>query len=64
MAEADKLLKLWAKKRNNPEVRYPLLFHMLDTAMVAAEMWTKLLQQGTGEYWSEQIGLDQTKWAS
>ena len=30
---------------------------MVDTAIVANEMWDKLLQQGTRHYWSEQIGL-------
>jgi CRISPR-associated endonuclease/helicase Cas3 len=58
MVESAELLQLWAKKRDIPEVRYPLLFHMVDTSIVAGEMWDKLLQQGTRNYWSEQIGLN------
>lgn len=40
MLETNSLLSLWAKKKASPagEVRYPLLFHMIGTFELAAEM--------------------------
>ncbi|MBI4285285.1 MAG: type I-E CRISPR-associated protein Cse1/CasA [Chloroflexi bacterium] len=44
MPAADNLLRIWAKKKDGSE--YPLLFHMLDVAAVAHEMWHSCFHAG------------------
>ena len=59
MTETDLLLHLWAKKRTDPpsEVRYPLLFHMVDVAMVTQALWKNSLHSGTRSFIARQLGL-------
>ncbi len=55
----NRLLLLWAKKREDPESRYPLLCHMLDTAMVTREMWDTTLHSGFKRFFSDQLNLNE-----
>lgn len=69
MSTNEILLNLWAKKKVVPpsEIRYPLLYHMLDVAMVAQELWRKSLLAGTNRFFAEQLGLpekDSCSWIS
>lgn len=66
MLVTDTLLQLWAKKKAEPpsEVRYPLLFHMLDVAMVTRELWGKSLHSGARRFFSEQLGLSESESAA
>jgi CRISPR-associated endonuclease/helicase Cas3 len=59
MSDIKTLLKLWAKYRGNPpdEVVYPLLFHMLDVAVVAQEVWDNLLQSDARRLLASRLGL-------
>ena len=59
MTDGASLLKLWAKCRGDPpkEVAYPLLFHMLDVALVTQEIWNNLLQSDTRRLLANSLGL-------
>ncbi len=59
MSATDKLLQMWAKRKAGPpsEVRYPLLFHMLDVAMVTQEIWERFLHSGARHFFAERLGL-------
>ena len=57
MAKTDHILQFWAKKRDNPEVHYPLLYHMLDVAAVTRELWNKGLHSGTKHYCAVQFNM-------
>lgn len=63
MLETNSLLSLWAKKKASPagEVRYPLLFHMLDVAMVTQELWEKSLQPGARRFFAKQLSLSEAE---
>ena len=41
------VLKLWAKKSDNSNDLYPLIFHMLDTVAVCEEIWGKCPKKRT-----------------
>ncbi len=62
MLTIDILLKLWAKKKTNllREVRYPLLFHMLDVAAVTQGLWENSLHSGARRFFAEQLGLSES----
>ena len=65
MAATEPLLQLWAKwKRETPESHYPLLFHMLDVAMVTQEMWRNCLQAGARGFLSKKLGLPEEETCS
>jgi len=65
MAATDSLLQLWAKwRREPPEAYYPLLFHMLDVAMVTQEMWRSCLQSGARGFLSKQLDLSEEETCS
>ena len=57
--EAEVLLKLWAKSKGKApeEVLYPLLYHMMDVAMVAQEMWRRALHAQTRGLMAHSFGL-------
>jgi CRISPR-associated endonuclease/helicase Cas3 len=55
----DRLLLLWGKKKGEPEVRYPLLGHMLDVALVVREMWDTCLHSHLKRFLSRQIELSE-----
>lgn len=59
MPDIETLLKLWAKRGGTPqdEVLYPLLYHMLDVALVAQEIWDNLLQSEARTFFGSQLGL-------
>jgi CRISPR-associated endonuclease/helicase Cas3 len=59
MLDIETLLKLWAKCRGDPpdEVRYPLLFHMLDVALVTQEIWNNLLQSDARRLLANSLSL-------
>ena len=61
--------QLWAKKKagQTEEVRYPLLFHMLDVAMVSQELWARSLHFGTKCFFTKHLVLadaDAAGWIS
>jgi CRISPR-associated endonuclease/helicase Cas3 len=62
------ILKLWAKKADNSADRYPLLFHMLDTAAVCGEIWEKCLQKSAHKFIASELAIsseyDTKKWVS
>ncbi len=49
------ILKLWAKKSDDSPDRYPLLFHMLDTAAVCEEIWGKCLQKSAQQFMAKEL---------
>ena len=51
------ILKLWAKKSDNSDDRYPLLFHMLDTAAVCEEIWEKCLQTSAQQFMAKELAV-------
>jgi CRISPR-associated endonuclease/helicase Cas3 len=51
------ILKLWAKKSDNSADRYPLLFHMLDTAAVCEEIWGKCLQKSAQQFMAKELAV-------
>lgn len=56
--------QFWAKKRtahDGAEVRYPLLYHMVDTAMVARAMWDLCLHAGAKRFCTRQLGVDELR---
>ncbi len=57
----DILLQLWAKKKAGPpsEVRCPLLFHILDVAMVTQALWDNSLHSGAKCFFAEHLGLEE-----
>jgi len=57
--EAEVLLKLWAKSKGKTpeEVLYPLLYHMIDVAMVSEEMWRRALHAQTRSLMAHSFGL-------
>jgi CRISPR-associated endonuclease/helicase Cas3 len=60
MTTTDTLLHVWGKmKREAPseEVRYPLLFHMVDVARVVEALWNRSLQAGTRRFIADQVSL-------
>ena len=59
MAERNALLHLWGKKKGEPpcEVRYPLLLHMLDVAMVAQQLWNRSLHSGAKHFFADRLAL-------
>ena len=59
MLELSNLLVFWAKKKGEPEVRYPLLCHMIDTASVTQEMWNTSLHSGFRSFLSKQLNLNE-----
>lgn len=59
MSELNNLLLFWAKKKEETEVRYPLLCHMLDTAFVTQEMWNTTLHSGFRSFFSKQLNLNE-----
>ncbi|MDY6916486.1 MAG: CRISPR-associated helicase Cas3' [Chloroflexota bacterium] len=62
MATEDVLLEVWAKKKTDSggaEIRYPLLYHMLDVAVVALAVWQSCLQSGARHFCAEQLGVDE-----
>jgi len=53
------LLKLWAKiKDDNPEKRYPLIYHLLDTTSVTKILWKCTFQQDLKDFISDQLGIN------
>jgi len=53
------LTLLWGKSdRGEPSVYHPLLFHLIDSAMVADEIWTHVLGQCVKKRIAQQIGTD------
>lgn len=66
MPTMDSLLQLWAKKKTEPpcEVRYPLLFHMLDVATVTQGLWENSLHSGARRFFAEQLGLSESESAT
>lgn len=63
MSETDVLLHLWAKRRPQPppEVLYPLLFHMLDVAVVAEGLWHRCPHSSARRFCSQQLGLSEAE---
>ena len=57
MTNTNRLLQFWAKKKENPEVYYPLMYHMLDVAAVTREMWDSSLHGGTRHYCAAQLKI-------
>jgi len=57
--ETGTLLLFWAKKGETPEVRYPLLCHMLDVASVTQEMWRETFHPELKQFLSGQLGLSE-----
>jgi CRISPR-associated endonuclease/helicase Cas3 len=59
MPDIDTLLKFWAKCGKTPqdEALYPLLYHMLDVALVAQEIWDNLLQSEGRSLLAGKLGL-------
>jgi CRISPR-associated endonuclease/helicase Cas3 len=51
------ILKLWAKKSDNFDDRYPLLFHMLDTAAVCEEIWEKCIQKSAQQFTAKELAV-------
>ena len=66
MSAIDISLQLWAKKKMCPsgEVRYPLLFHMLDVATVTQGLWKNSLHSGARHFFAEQLGLSESESAA
>lgn len=64
MRRTGVLLHLWAKKKiadDGKEIRYPLLFHMLDTLAVAQELWDRSLQAGTRRFLAQRLGIPENE---
>lgn len=58
MMATDSLLEFWAKKsKDEPEIRYPLLYHMLDVAMVARKIWDESLHASVRHFLAEELGI-------
>ncbi len=58
------LLQFWAKKKaesDGAQIRYPLLYHMLDGALVARAMWDSCFQDGVKRFCTRQLGTDETQ---
>jgi CRISPR-associated endonuclease/helicase Cas3 len=56
--ETADLFKLWAKtKDDNPGIRYPLLYHLLDTTSVTKILWQYIFQQQLKDFISDQLGV-------
>lgn len=66
MPTIDILLQFWAKRKTDllREVRYPLLFHMLDVAIVTQELWEKSLHSGARRFLAEQLDLSESEAAA
>jgi len=67
VVSADILLKLWAKKKKDSDVHYPLFYHMVDVATVTKELWERSLHAGAKNFISREISLPDTearKWVS
>ena len=56
----------WAKRKTEllREVRYPLLFHMLDVAIVTRQLWEKSLHSGARHLFAEQLHLSESEAAT
>ncbi|MDA1127757.1 MAG: CRISPR-associated helicase Cas3' [Chloroflexi bacterium] len=53
------LLTLWAKKSpTQPAVHHPLLFHMLDVALVAQVLWDRAIGRDFARQFQSQLGLE------
>lgn len=50
-------LLLWAKKSDDSDDHYPLLFHMLDTAAVCGEIWDMCLQKSAQQFMSKELAV-------
>ena len=51
------IIKLWAKKSDDSADRYPLLFHMLDTAAVCQKIWGKCLQKSAQQFMAKELAV-------
>jgi hypothetical protein len=52
------LLNIWAKRsQTTPDLHHPLLFHMLDVALVAQVLWRHALGSSFKLQLQEQLGL-------
>ena len=51
------ILKLWAKRSDNSDDRYPLLFHMLDTAAVCEEILGKCIQKSAQQFMAKELAV-------
>jgi CRISPR-associated endonuclease/helicase Cas3 len=57
MNNSEVLLNMWAKKSDDSADRYPLLFHMLDTAAVCGEIWGKCLQKSSQIFIARELDI-------
>ena len=54
----EDLLKLWAKsKKGDSEIRYSLIYHLLDTVAVTKALWEYTFQQDLKDFISGQLGI-------
>ena len=56
----------WAKRETDllHEVRYPLLFHMLDVAAVTQKLWEKSLHSEARRFFAGQLNLSESEAAT
>ncbi|MBN1375840.1 MAG: CRISPR-associated endonuclease Cas3'' [Dehalococcoidia bacterium] len=54
-------LNFWAKKKDDTEIYYPLLCHMLDVAAVTQNLWDLTLQNAARSYICQVLGLPPQK---
>ena len=59
----ENLLIFWAKKSDDSAYHYPLLYHMLDTAVVCEEIWEKCLHASARQFLSRQLDLHEANTA-
>jgi CRISPR-associated endonuclease/helicase Cas3 len=61
MITTDILLKLWAKKKLDSPIYYPLIYHMLDVATVTQKLWDESLHTSAKNFVSNQLGLSSSE---